>query len=407
MGNNPGSWDYDRLKKLLKDEPLPAMVVDLDIVEENTRRFRDWALEKGKRVRLASKSIRVADLMRVILAAGSPAFHGVMCYSAREAVFLADLGFDDLLVAYPTVQSVDIEALHSLASRGKKVCLVVDCADHISRIESVLKAVSKGARLGVCIDVDVSLRPFAGVHLGVQRSPVRDIAGFARLHDRILASDRVRLCGVMAYEAQVAGLPDRMPGEALGNAARRAVKALSVREIRFRRTEIAAFLQTRGTALKFFNGGGSGSFRQTAEEPAVTEITAGSGILQSQLFDYFVDNRSEPAFAFALPVARRPQAGVVTCQSGGFIASGSVGGSKQPTAWLPAGLEPIGTEGFGEVQTPLRGNAADSLSLGDPVFCRPAKAGEIAERFPEYLLLRNGTLVGRAPTYRGLGHCFF
>ncbi len=407
MANEPKAWDYGRLKALLKDEPLPAMVVDLDLVEANTRRFADWAQKAGKKVRLATKSVRVPDLLRVILAAGSPTFQGLMCYSAREAAFLGDLGFDDLMVAYPSAQAVDIEALHSLSLRGRKVSLVIDSVEHVERIETVLQAVSKGARLNVCIEADVSFRAFGSLHIGVQRSPVRDLAGFTRLHDRILASDRVRLTGVMAYEAQVAGVPDRVPGAAVSNLARRAMKVLSRRGIRRRRAEIATFLKSRGTVLDFFNGGGSGSFQGALEETVLTEVTVGSGILQSQIFDYFEGNASTPAFAFALPVARRPEPGVVTCQSGGFIASGALGPEKQPSVFLPGELAPLSLEGFGEVQTPLRGPAADGLALGDPVFCRPAKAGEIAERFPDYLLLRNGTLVGRAPTYRGLGHCFF
>ncbi len=405
MENN--SWNYDRLRVLLKEEPLPAMLVDLDTLEENARRFRDWAQASGKRIRLATKSVRVPDLIRVILAAGSPVFQGLMCYSAREAAFLGDLGFDDLLVAYPSVQSVDIEALHSLSVRGKKVSIVVDSIEHVDRIEKILQAVSKGARLAVCIEVDLSYRALGSLHIGVQRSPIRDLNGFTRLHDRILSSDRVRLNGVMAYEAQVAGVPDKVPGAGVMNFAKRLMKAASRREIRMRRAEIAAFLQSRGTKIDFFNGGGSGSFRSTLEETCLTEVTAGSGILQSQLFDYFEANASLPAFAFALPVSRRPEAGVVTCQSGGFIASGEIGREKQPTVFLPAGLEPLSLEGFGEVQTPLRGAAADGLGLGDPIFCRPAKAGEIGERFPDYLLLRKGAIVGRAPTYRGLGHCFF
>jgi D-serine deaminase-like pyridoxal phosphate-dependent protein len=60
------------------------------------------------------------------------------------------------------------------------------------------------------------------------------------------------------------------------------------------------------------------------------------------------------------------------------------------------------------VQTPLavpRGVEAE-LELGDPVFFRHAKAGELAEHFAEYLLVRGSRIEARAPTYRGLGRCF-
>jgi D-serine deaminase-like pyridoxal phosphate-dependent protein len=63
-------------------------------------------------------------------------------------------------------------------------------------------------------------------------------------------------------------------------------------------------------------------------------------------------------------------------------------------------------EGAGEVQTPVRLPAGVEVALGDPIFFRHAKAGELAEHFNEYLLVRGESIEGRAPTYRGLNHCF-
>jgi D-serine deaminase-like pyridoxal phosphate-dependent protein len=63
-------------------------------------------------------------------------------------------------------------------------------------------------------------------------------------------------------------------------------------------------------------------------------------------------------------------------------------------------------EGAGEVQTPLRLPAGVELALGEPVFFRHAKAGELAEHFNEYLLVRGDRIEARIPTYRGLGRCF-
>ncbi len=73
---------------------------------------------------------------------------------------------------------------------------------------------------------------------------------------------------------------------------------------------------------------------------------------------------------------------------------------------LPPGLSLLTFEGAGEVQTPIRLPAGLSLPLGAPVFFRHAKAGELAEHFAEYLLVRGDPIVDRAPTYRGLGRCF-
>ena len=48
----------------------------------------------------------------------------------------------------------------------------------------------------------------------------------------------------------------------------------------------------------------------------------------------------------------------------------------------------------------------DQMKIGDPVFFRHAKAGELAEHVTEYLLVRGDRIEDRAPTYRGLGRCY-
>jgi D-serine deaminase-like pyridoxal phosphate-dependent protein len=69
-------------------------------------------------------------------------------------------------------------------------------------------------------------------------------------------------------------------------------------------------------------------------------------------------------------------------------------------------------EGAGEVQTPLKVGGGGSqkhrvtLDVGDPVFFRHAKAGELAEHVNEYLLVRGDKIVDRVHTYRGMGRCF-
>jgi D-serine deaminase-like pyridoxal phosphate-dependent protein len=90
---------------------------------------------------------------------------------------------------------------------------------------------------------------------------------------------------------------------------------------------------------------------------------------------------------------------------GGWIASGTAEESRLPLPWLPEGLKLRGSEGAGEVQTPLVGPVADSLRPGDRVWFRHAKAGELCEHVNELQLL-DGDTVTPAPTYRGEGHAF-
>ena len=58
------------------------------------------------------------------------------------------------------------------------------------------------------------------------------------------------------------------------------------------------------------------------------------------------------------------------------------------------------------MQTPLRGPAAAGLRIGDRVWMRHAKAGELCERFNVLHLVQGGRRVATVPTYRGEGRAF-
>lgn len=56
-------WHYARLRELLRNVPLPAVVVDLEIFDANVSHFADIARRYHKTIRLATKSIRVPHLI--------------------------------------------------------------------------------------------------------------------------------------------------------------------------------------------------------------------------------------------------------------------------------------------------------------------------------------------------------
>jgi D-serine deaminase-like pyridoxal phosphate-dependent protein len=103
---------------------------------------------------------------------------------------------------------------------------------------------------------------------------------------------------------------------------------------------------------------------------------------------------------------RKPGRRVVTALGGGYLASGPADRARLPSPYLPAGLRLDRQEGAGEVQTPLLGAAADRLQIGDRVWMRHAKAGELCERFSELHLIEANAVVATVPTYRGEGKTF-
>ena len=122
------------------------------------------------------------------------------------------------------------------------------------------------------------------------------------------------------------------------------------------------------------------------------------GFFHPRLFDFYRGFTGRPAALFALPVVRRP----------------APGRGHRPRRRLPrlrrrrartaypsptcrAGLRYDADEGAGEVQTPLLGQAAEDLRIGDRVWFRHAKAGELCERFATLHLVDGGTVADYRP----------
>ncbi|HEV7773090.1 MAG TPA: amino acid deaminase/aldolase [Conexibacter sp.] len=394
--------DLERLDRATADLDPPFAAVDLDAFRANARDMLRRA--GGRPIRLASKSIRCRALLERTLAS-DPGFRGTLAFTLPEALWLADHGLRDLVVAYPTA---DRAALRALAAREDDagIAVMVDDVAQLELIETAVGAGSAERPIRVCIDVDASWRPLGGrVHIGVKRSPLHTPQQVAALAREIIARPALKLVGLMAYEAQIAGLGDRPPGKPLLGLALRAVQRASARELAERRAAIVAAVEAV-VPLELVNGGGTGSIESTAAEPAVTEVAAGSGLYGPTLFDAYSRFTPLPAALFALPVVRRPGRGVVTALGGGYLASGSGDRARLPRPVLPAGLKLDGREGAGEVQTPLLGAPADGLSVGDRVWFRHAKAGELCERFDELHLIEGDRVVETVPTYRGEGRCF-
>ncbi len=258
----------------------------------------------------------------------------------------------------------------------------------------------------VCIDIDASWWALGGrVKVGPKRSPIHTVAQAVELAREIERRPQIELDALMSYEGQIAGVGDRPPGQRLRGAAIRFMQRRSAAELAERRGAIVAAL-SEFVELEIVNGGGTGSLELTGAEEAVTEVTAGSGFYAPTLFDHYSRFALTPAAGYALPIVRKPTPRMATALGGGYLASGPGNPSRLPSPWLPAGLSFDPEEGAGEVQTPLLGEAAAALSVGDRVYLRHAKAGELCERFNTLHLVEGDAIVDVVPTYRGEGQTF-
>ncbi|WP_418002062.1 amino acid deaminase/aldolase [Mycobacterium sp. PDNC021] len=385
------------------DPPLAA--IDLGALHHNVHDLRRRAA--GTPIRVASKSVRSRAILDAVTALDG--YAGVLAFTLPEALWLAegDDGHpphDDVVVGYPTADRAAIARLASSPELAARVTLMVDDPAQLDLIDDVAAPAARPA-LRVCLDLDASWQAPALGHLGVRRSPVHTAAQARTLAGAIAARPGFSLVGLMSYEAQIAGVGDDVRGQAARSQLIRWMQRRSKDELLERRgLAVAAVRQV--TDLEFVNGGGTGSIEFTASDPAVTEIAAGSGLFGPHLFDTYRGFTPAPAAAFALSVVRKPTPQIATVLGGGWIASGPPAKDRVPLPAWPRGLSLLPAEMAGEVQTPVTGKAAAALKVGDRVWFRHCKAGELSEHVDRFLLVDNGETVGAALTYRGEGKTF-
>lgn len=409
---------WSNATSLLSGHSAPCAALDLKALSYNAGSLLRRA--GGKPLRVASKSIRNKAVLRAVLA--QPGFAGILGFTLPEAIWLAtdpSGDFTDIVVAYPTA---DADALRELAADPAacaRVTLMVDSTEQLEWMAAGLAHTNPAAPIRLCLDLDASWRPAVGGrtlgHIGVHRSPVRsadDAVALALAVGTFKSANTplFRLVGIMAYEAQIAGLQDAPhTGHKVADLAKAAVlqqvQRSSMAEILRRRSNVVSAVRNVAE-LEFVNGGGTGSLELTTADASVTELAAGSGLFGPTLFDGYSRFTPAPAVGFAVPVVRRPSPEIVTVLGAGWIASGPAGPDRSPVPVYPPGLSLIGTEGAGEVQTPLRGAVAAQLRIGDMVWFRHAKSGEVCEHVNALELLDGDQWTGSAPTYRGEGKAF-
>ena len=394
------SAELDRLEHACSQLQAPFAVVDLDAMWSNA----DEMLRRSghKPIRAASKSVRCRALLDQILGR-DPRFSGLMTFTLSETLWLHEHGHRDLLLAYPTADRAGLKELSAIEDEDRPI-VMVDSPESLDLIER--SAPSPAAPIRVCLELNVGFELLRGrVKVGPKRSPVSTPDAAVALAHEIEKRPGIELAGLMAYEGHIAGVGDQPLGKPLQGPAIRWMQRASAAEIAERRAAVVQAVSAV-TPLSLVNGGGTGSLHTTSAEPAVTELTAGSGFYAPTLFDRYSAFSLRPAAVFALPVVRRPGRRVATLLGGGYQASGAAGRDRLPEPYLPEGLSLDPLEGAGEVQTPVKGKAASKLALGDNVYLRHAKAGELLERFDTVFLMSGDAIVDEVPSYRGEGHCF-
>ncbi len=391
----PGIY-WSGLNAATADLDPPFGVVSLPALSHNAFDMLDRT--QGTTIRVASKSVRVRSVIEAVEALDG--YRGVLAYTLAEGLWLAET-IEDVVVGYPSVDRHAIATLTSTPDLAARVTVMIDSVDQLDLIDSVTTA-AKRPPVRVCLELDAAWDSRLLGHVGTWRSPVHSVEDATALARHIVDREGFTLVGLMAYEGQIAGTIDEPEDKPVYGALVRWMQKRSAAEIAERRAAAVAAVREI-VELEFVNGGGTGSLESTSAESAVTEIAAGSGLFGPHLFDHYRNFTPAPAAAFALSVVRKPTPDMATLLGGGWVASGPPAPDRLPLPVWPEGLRMLPREMAGEVQTPLTGAPARNLRIGDRVWLRHTKAGELAEHLNDMALVDGDKIVDTVPTYRGEG----
>lgn len=382
----------------LQQLEAPFAWLDLEALEANSLQVKKMA--STKKIRIATKSIRSVDVLKNVATLLGEQLSGWMTYSAAETAFLCEKGFDHFLLGYPTMETTSVRALLQWIQKGKDITFMVDCEAHMRHLNEL--ALERNVSVNICIDINVSL-DLKAIYFGTRRSSVTNELQLKKLIQQSRSFGQLHITSLMGYDAQLAGVGDKPLNKAKGMLIRQLQKK-SKSMIQAQRQKAVQLVERHVGPLQFVNGGGSGSLRFNASCPEVTEITVGSALYKPALFDAYKEMPFQQAAGFCLRVTRQPDAQTIVLHGGGYIASGAISVDKMPKP-LDEQLEFFTLEGAGEVQTPMK-QRTKTYNIGDLVFFRHSKAGELCERFQVLHTFNKNGYVGPYQTYRGEGQCF-
>ncbi len=232
----------------VREIETPALLVDLDVMEENLALMAKRLEGTGVSLRAHAKTHKSPWLARKQMALGAV---GVCCQKVSEAEVMVEGGVGNVLVSSEVTAVSKLRRLAALA-RHADLMVVVDHPQGVAMLSEAVTAA--GAGIGVLVDVDV----------GQGRCGVAPGAPAVELARRVEAAKGLELKGIQAYQGKAQHVD--------GFAERRGVYADAIARMR----ETVDAFEAAGLPLEIRSGGGTGSWRWDAESGVLNELQAGS-----------------------------------------------------------------------------------------------------------------------------------
>lgn len=358
------------------DIDTPALLVDLDIMEANIRRWQAVFDEAGVAFRPHIKTHKSASIAALQIAAGAT---GLTVAKTSEAEVFAAAGFRDLVVAYPVI---GVSKWRRLAELARTCAVTVHVETELGARGLSTAAVAAGSTIAVLIDID----------LGLHRTGIlpENAEALGRL---IMELPGLELAGITCYRSL--GFP--------GAAGRDRIDV--GREEGELLVRLADDLRAAGLPIRTVAAGSTPTAHGVAQVPGITEVRAGTYVFNDEMMlDRGTATGEQVALSILCTVVSRPLPDRATIDGGSKTFSGDV----PPGSWsgLVSYAKAVGLDAYLEAMNEEHGmvrlGPGAAPAVGDQLRFIPNHVCPTVNLSDELVIMRDDRVVAVWPvTARG------
>ena len=291
---------------LFPEIDTPALIVDLDIMDQNIERMAALARKHDVKLRPHIKTHKSPWIARRQVAAGAA---GITVAKLSEAEVMVDGGIEDVLIAFPLVGEAKLTRLERLVHDASRVAVSLDdlkVAEGISRVGQRL-----GRRIPVYLEVDT----------GLERVGVPSGEAAIRLAEAVARLNGVEVHAVMTHGGHVGAATSR---EQLERLSREQAELL---------VDTAEQIRAHGISVDTVSPGSTLAAPYEADTSGVTEIRPGTYVFNdaNTVARWTATYDECAAYVLATVVSRpAPNRAVVDAGTKSFGVDPRIGGGAIP-----------------------------------------------------------------------------
>ena len=227
----------------------PALIVDLDVLERNSRVMMEAIVKSKANLRPHFKSHKCTEIAKFQLKNGAI---GLTCAKLSEAEAIVRSGIScDLLIANQIVEKSKLDRLAALC-KNNTLTVCVDCVQNVYDLQAALE--KQDSDIGILIEYEI----------GMERCGVRTAEEFYEVYQAVKQCSRLRFRGIQAYAGHISHEVDCEK------------RLQTIKENNKNLCALIEFLTEKGVEVEVVSGASTGTAFEKMNEGIYNEIQAGS-----------------------------------------------------------------------------------------------------------------------------------